>query len=125
MVPDVNKILKKYGYTLIMDKIHDDGELKKYEKIEKYFDRKTYLTIKDKKNIVIGRVYNINSSNGTDLAKRELTEKELDIILAFFKFFRIPNAGKVAGEISKLFKIDIKGINVDIIRNNIYKQNVY
>lgn len=108
-----------------MDKIHDDGELKKYEKIEKYFDRKTYLTIKDKKNIVIGRVYNINSSNGTDLAKRELTEKELDIILAFFKFFRIPNAGKVAGEISKLFKIDIKGINVDIIRNNIYKQNVY
>ena len=38
---DVNKILKKYKYSFVMDKMHCDDELKKYEKLERNFDRKT------------------------------------------------------------------------------------
>ena len=110
-----------------MDKMHEEGELNKYEKMEKNFDRKMYLTIKNKDGIVIGRVYNINTGNGKvpELGKIELSERELDIILAFFKFFRIPNASKVSKKLSDLAKIKLSDINVDMIRNNVYKQDAY
>ncbi len=121
---DVDKILKQFKYNLIMDKMHHDDELKKYEKLEKYFDRKKYLTIKSKNDIVIGRIYNINSNGNLSLNKIELSERELDIILAFFKFFRIPNALKIAKKISELSHIKLTNINVDIIRNNVYKQEI-
>jgi len=120
----VNKVLNQFKYKLIMDKMHNDNELKKYEKVEKYFDRKKYLTIKDKNNVVIGRIYNINSNKNIPLNKITLTEKELDIILAFFKFFRIPNATKIAKKISALSDIKLTNINVDIIRNNVFKQEI-
>ncbi len=120
----VNKILNRHKYELVMDKMHNDEELKKCEKIEKYFDRKEYLTIKNKNNIVIGRIYSINSLNKLSLKNVELSETEITILLAFFKFFRIPNAGTIADNISKLGNIRLKDINVDIIRNNVYKQEI-
>lgn len=107
-----------------MDKMHNDEELKKYEKLEKYFDRRKYLTIKNKDNIVIGRIYSINSLNSLPLNKVELSEAEVNILLAFFKFFRIPDAGKVASKIAKSLNIKLDDINVDIIRNNVYKQEI-
>lgn len=123
-VSEVDKILKQYKYSLIMDKMHNDEELKKYEKSEKYFDRRKYLTIKNKDNIVVGRIYSINSLNSLPLNKVELSEAEVSILLAFFKFFRIPDAGKVASKIAKSLNIKLDDINVDIIRNNVYKQEI-
>lgn len=108
-----------------MDKIHDDHELKIYEKIEKNFDRKEYLTIKNKDGIVIGRIYNINSIDKLPLNKIDLSEREIDIILAFFKFFEIAHSDKIAQQIAKQFHINLKEIDVDIIRNNVFKQEVY
>ena len=75
LASDVNKILNGYKYKLLMDKMHHDNELKKYEKLEKYFDRKKYLTIKDKNSDVIGRIYNINSNSNLSLNKIELSER--------------------------------------------------
>lgn len=121
---EVNDILKRHGYTLVMDKIHDEKELKKYEKIEKYFDRTKYLTIKDNNHLVIGRIYNINSPDNLLINKIELTENEVDVLIAFFKFFQIPQADEIARQVAKLCKIDLGKINVDIIRNNVYKQNI-
>ncbi len=121
---EVDNILKRHGYTLVMDKIHNEKELKKYEKTEKNFDRTKYLTIKDKNHLVIGRIYNINSPDDLLINKIELTENEIDVLIAFFKFFQIPQADEVARQVAKLFNIDIGKINVDIIRNNVYKQNI-
>ncbi len=123
-VSKIDQILKQHKYSLVMDKMHNDEELKKYEKLEKYFDRREYLTIKNKDNIVVGRIYSINSLNSLPLNKVELSETEVNILLAFFKFFRIPDAGKVASKVAKSLNIKLDNINVDIIRNNVYKQEI-
>ena len=54
--------------------------------------------------------------------KIELSGSEMDILLGFFKYFRIPNAPKIAEKIAKLGNIRLANIPVDIIRNNVYKQ---
>ena len=107
-----------------MDKLHNDAELAKYEKFEKNFNHRRYLTIKTQNNMVIGRVYQINSINDLGLDNIILDEKYLDIIVAFFKYFEIANAKKVVSAIKKISKINVRKINVDIIRNNVYKQEV-
>lgn len=118
----VNQILLKYGYKLVMDKMHNDAELEKYEKLEKNFNRRSYLTIKTQNNMVIGRVYQINAINDLGLDDIFLDENNLNIILAFFKYFEISNAKKIISGIKKISKINVKKISVDIIRNNVYKQ---
>lgn len=107
-----------------MDQIHDEAELKKYKKFEKNFNTRKYLTIKDKK-IVIGRIYPINSDKGSSIKDVMLNKQAIDIILAFFKYFRIPNSGKVVDEIAGLTTEDINTISVDLIRNNVFKQEAY
>jgi len=124
LATEINKILNEYGYKLVMDMIHNEKELEKYEKKEKYFDRKKYLTIKSKDDIVIGRVYSINSLNKLPLNRIKLSDSEIDIILAFFKFFRIKNANVISRKIANLTKTKLGNINVDIIRNNVYKQSI-
>lgn len=121
----VNQILLKYGYKLVMDKMHNDTELEKFEKYEKNFNRRRYLTIKTQNNMVIGRVYQINAINDLGLDDIFLDENNLNIILAFFKYFEISNAKKIINGIKKISKINIKNINVDIIRNNVYKQEAF
>ncbi len=117
---DVNNILKAYNYHFEMDMLHSEDELKKHEKIEKYFDRRKYLTIKDKNGVVIGRVYSINSLESLPLNKVLLNENEISIILAYFKFFRIPKANVIANKLSTLSGIKLSDVNVDIIRRNSY-----
>lgn len=118
----VNQILVKYGYKLVMDQIHNNDEIKLYEKYEKNFNTRKYLTIKNTENFVIGRVYQINSLQDLSIDDIKLDERTLDIVIAFFKYFDIVNSNKVVSEIKKLSGINISKIKVDIIRNNVFKQ---
>lgn len=118
----IAKILKKYGYNLVFDKIHSDSELKKYSSKEPNFDKHKYLTIKTKDNIIVGRIYTKNSPFPIPLSKISLNEEELSKIIAFFKFFKIENYKKIIEEIKKLTGIEPEPIQADIIRNNVYQR---
>lgn len=120
----VNQILKKHGYSLVMDMIHDETEMKKYARAEKNFNRRKYLTIKSK-GIVIGRVYQVNSDKEMKISGITLNKQGLDIIIAFFRFFRIPRSSRVVEELLELTAEDINSIGVDLIRNNVFKQEAY
>ena len=115
----INKILKKYGYKLVFDKLHSDKELRKCIKSEKNFNKKKYLTIKNKDSLVIGRIYTHNSDNNIPLEKVILNEEEIDKIVAFFKFFDIKGSKKIVEEIVKLTNIDAENIDIDLIINNV------
>ncbi len=123
---EINDILKKYGYSFEFDMLHNEEELKKYEKIEKNFDRVKYLTIFNKSKIVIGRLYPKNSIKykNEDLSNIDLSEEEIDKIIAFFTFFQIEHNKDIVNDLSKLVNIDKNKIKVELITNNVYKRDI-
>jgi len=118
---DINRILKKYGYRLVFDKIHADSELKIYGDKEPNFDTTKYLTIKDKNGIVVGRFYRYNTGDSIPLNNIVLDEEDIVKTAAFFKFFVMDNSKNVLNELSRFAEIDIDVVNADIIRNNVYQ----
>jgi len=123
---EIDKILQKYGYSFKFDMLHNETELEKYEKTEKNFDRVKYLTIFTKEGIVVGRLYPRNSLvyKDEDLSKIDLNEEEIDKIIAFFTFFKIPHNKDIINDITELAGVDTKNIKVELITNNVYKRDI-
>ncbi len=123
---EIENILKKYGYKFRFDMIHSEEELNKYESKEPNFDRVKYLTIFNKDNIVVGRLYEKNSRvlKELEFEKIELSKDEIDKIVAFFTFFKIDNNEEIVREISNLAHIKQDNIKVELITNNVYKRDI-
>lgn len=120
----INQLIGKYGYSLVMDQLHDDKEIEKYGEKEKNFNHTKYLTIK-MKDIVVGRIYQINTKKLINFNQIKLNQQQFNTVIAYFKFFEIPNSKKIVNALSQLAKVDVKAIPVELIRNNVYKQEAY
>jgi len=119
---EINEILQKYGFRLMFDMIHDEREIRKWGKNEPNLDRKKYLTIKTPNGKVFGRVYTKNTDTARSIDSIELDEKEVKLIITFFKYFVLKDTPEIYRELVKKTGVKEEELKVEIITNNVYSE---